>query len=166
MRKKTALLEKNRLVRCMEKGASGNSSVKGKVKAGQVVLHVAVHLSQSPAFVSEEWLVLDSTPLIALRDSMYCVMDENMKNVEREFNKTSEQEGDPKEALVDRRAYFYMEGHFFEDRRCEPENEISAPILEFLRYVSMVQRYMIVGIAFEPKDWNVDNYDDEIMQKK
>lgn len=107
---------------------------KSRVAKDEVVIHIAVHLSQTPAFVSEEWLVLGSTPLTALRDSIYCVMDANMKNVEKDFNSTRAREGIGREDLFDNRAYMYFEGTFYEDMRCAPNHELSGSILEFLRY--------------------------------
>lgn len=55
-----------------------------RVGAGEVLLQVAVHLPHAPEQVSEEWVVLGSQTLCALRDALYCVVDTNVRNMERE----------------------------------------------------------------------------------
>ena len=51
---------------------------------GEVLLQVAVHFPHAPEQVSEEWVVLGSQRLCVLRDALFCVVDTNVKNMERE----------------------------------------------------------------------------------
>lgn len=103
------------------------------VSENEVILKLAVHLSQSPSYVSEEWLVLGSTPICALRDALYCLMDENVRNVETYYNNMKELEGSDKKSIYDRGAYLYVEGTFFEDRRHNPEEDLSKTVIEYLK---------------------------------
>jgi len=90
------------------------------VPAGEVVIRVAVHLPQAPAYVSEEWLVLGSQNLTELRDSLYCLTETNIKNVEKDENMRR-----PSTALLNlsqQPSYFYIEGSFFIDTRNSNSN--------------------------------------------
>jgi hypothetical protein len=108
-------------------------SIRTTVPRDEVVIKLCVHLSQTPSYESEEWLVLGSTPLCALRDAIYCVMDENVRNVEREYNTVREQQGSDKECVFHPGAYLYIEGTLYDDRRYSQE-DLSQPIIEYLRY--------------------------------
>lgn len=113
-------------------GASGAipsptpSSTPTRVAADELVYKVIVYLPRSPAFVSEEFLVLGSTPLTALRDQIYCVMDVNVANVDARASADTAREC----RVSDDRAFFAVMGptasagtdkksivKFFEDRR-------------------------------------------------
>ena len=108
-------------------------SIRAKVPRDEVVIKLCVHLSQTPSYESEEWLVLGSTPLCAFRDAIYCVMDENVRNVEREYNTVREQQGSDKEHIYHPGAYLYIEGTLYDDGRHSHE-DLSRPIIEYLRY--------------------------------
>ncbi|KAI8110327.1 hypothetical protein M9435_002003 [Picochlorum sp. BPE23] len=110
-----------------------NSTMRERVGDDDIVIRLSIHLSQTPSYVSEEWLVLGSTSLCSLRDSIYCVMDENVKNVETEYNNMRLQQGQEPEKIYDASAYFYVEGTFFEDRRHAPEEDLCATIVRYLR---------------------------------
>jgi snRNA-activating protein complex subunit 3 len=114
-------------------GISSDLKDRKVVSEDEVVLRLSVHLSQSPSYVSEEWLVLGSTPLCALRDAIYCLMDENVRSVDTYYNNMREQQGSDRRNIYDQGAYFYIEGTFFEDRRHDPEEDLSRPILEYLK---------------------------------
>lgn len=113
-------------------GLSSDSTIRKTVSESEVVLQLSVHLSQSPSYVSEEWLVLGSTSLCDFRDAIYCLMDKNVQNVEEYYNNMREQQGSDTKKIYDRGAYFYVEGTFFEDRRHNPAEDLSKPILEYL----------------------------------
>lgn len=117
-----------------DRASDNKNSRRARVGEGDVVIRLSIHLSQTPSYVSEEWLVLGSTSLCSLRDSIYCVMDENVKNVETEYNNMRLQQRQEPEKIYDGSAYFYVEGTFFEDRRHAPEEDLSAPIVQYLRY--------------------------------
>lgn len=114
-------------------GISSDLKDRKVVSEDEVVLRLSVHLSQSPSYVSEEWLVLGSTPLCDLRDAIYCLMDENVRSVDTYYNNMREQQGSDRRNIYDQGAYFYIEGTFFEDRRHDPEEDLSRPILEYLK---------------------------------
>lgn len=96
-----------------------------RVPADELVYKVLVYLPRSPAFVSEEYLVLGSTPLTALRDMIYCVMDVNAENLDA----LKREMGDQECRVADGRAFFVKTStsgtggdkttamKFFEDRR-------------------------------------------------
>lgn len=117
-----------------DSASCNQNSTRERVDDGEIVIRLSIHLSQTPSYVSEEWLVLGSTSLCSLRDSIYCVMDENVKNVETEYNNMRLQQGQEPEKIYDASAYFYVEGTFFEDRRHAPGEDLSAPIIRYLRY--------------------------------
>jgi len=104
-----------------------------KVSEDELVLHVAIHLSQTPAFVSEEFLVLGSMTLKELRDVIYCILDKNMKNVEKEFNAMREQKGIEQQSLFDCGSYFYIEGTFYEDGRYSSSKGLARLPLMYLK---------------------------------
>ncbi len=103
-----------------------------RVPTDELVFRVLVYLPRSPAFVSEEFLLLGSTPLTALRDAIYCVMDVNVRNVDGMLREEAAMQGNTEagcgdkslkdEILRDDRAYFAVNGpskvvKFYEDRR-------------------------------------------------
>jgi hypothetical protein len=89
------------------------------VPAGEVVVRVAIHLPQAPAYVSEEWLVLGSQSLTELRDALYCLTETNIKMVEREEN--VRRPATSPLSLSQPSSYFYIEGSFYMDTR-SPSN--------------------------------------------
>jgi snRNA-activating protein complex subunit 3 len=101
------------------------------VPAGQVVLHVAVHLPQAPAHVSEEWLVLGSQRLTALRDALYCLTEVNVAAVEREEGARCAAAGRPPLRLRAPSAYLYVEGTFYNDMRAPDAVDYSAHIRQY-----------------------------------
>lgn len=113
------------------------------VSEDEVVLRLSVHLSQSPSYVSEEWLVLGGTPLCDLRDAIYCLMDENVRSVDMYYNNMREQQGSDRKNIYDQGAYFYIEGTFYEDRRHDPGEDLSRPIVEYLK----TQSTSVIGKA-------------------
>jgi hypothetical protein len=133
-------LRSNRNYKCITDGAQrimlDQEVYRGsrkRVSENEVVLHVAIHLSQTPAFVSEEFLVLGNTTLSELRDVIYCVLDKNMTNVEKEYNKMREQKGIEQKPLFDGGSYFYIEGTFYQDSRYDSSKDLAQPALMYLR---------------------------------
>ena len=128
----------------------------GVVPDGEVVVRVAVHLPQAPAYCSEEWLVLGSQRLTELKDVLYCLMERNLKNVQQAENekrlKSSSNGGSsigggegttletsaaaaapPPLASFDKpSSYFYIEGTFFVDTRISGAGDISEGIRKYL----------------------------------
>ena len=133
-------LRSNRNYKCITDGAQrvmlDQEVYRGsrkRVSENEVVLHVAIHLSQTPAFVSEEFLVLGSMALSDLRDVIYCVLDKNMRNVEKEYNKMREQRGIEQKPLFDGGSYFYIEGTFYQDGRYDSSKDLALPPLMYLK---------------------------------
>ena len=127
-------------------GASRDANKSKLVSEDEVVIRLTVHLSQSPSYVSEEWLVLGSTPLCDLRDAIYCLMDENVQSVDKYYNNMREQQGSDRKNIYDHGAYFYVEGTFFEDRRHNPKEDLSRPIVEYLKNKSSAIMNPLPGI--------------------
>lgn len=50
----------------------------------EIILHVAVHVPHAPAHLSEEFLVMGSQGLTALRDAIYCLTDANLSAVDEQ----------------------------------------------------------------------------------
>jgi hypothetical protein len=120
-----------------------------EVGSGEVILHVAVHLPQAPSAASEEWLVLGSQPLTALKDRIYCLLETNAKAVELDIASRMPHPPPPPQqqqqrsggsngisrtsiGLVKPSSYFYIEGTFYIDRRNPAAKDISERIRLYL----------------------------------
>ena len=103
------------------------------VPPGEIVVRVAVHLPHAPAHVSEEWLLLGSQKLSELRDTLFCLVETNLKNVEREENLRRSATGAPLLSLSKPWAYFYIEGTFYVDKRSPDTTDLSEGIRSHLR---------------------------------
>jgi len=134
-----ALETRKEAARLEQELKSGTLTEAERVPAGELVFRVLVHLPRSPAFVSEEFLVLASTPLTALRDAVYCVMDVNVRNVDgmlrdkvaRQGTMGDNGDGHGDELLKDDRAYLAVNGpakviKFYEDRRNRGKNGVGS----------------------------------------
>lgn len=146
------------------------------VPAGEVVVRVAVHLPQAPAYVSEEWLVLGSQNLTELRDSLYCLTETNIGNVERDENMRC-----PSTAplsLSQQPSYFYIEGSFFIDTRnnnnvttnTSDASDLSEGIRKYLKHINVrAPPHPVPGPSARPlgpftTDYSVASMQDRVFE--
>jgi snRNA-activating protein complex subunit 3 len=159
----------------------GAASAAAAVPAGEVVISVAVHLPQAPAYVSEEWLVLGSQNLTDLRDSLYCLTETNIKNVEKDENMRR-----PTTAsltLSQQSSYFYIEGSFFIDTRnfnshtkssntkaINDASDLSEEIRKYLKHVNVkAPPHPVPGPSSRPlgpftTDYSVASMQDRVFE--
>jgi hypothetical protein len=143
------------------------------VPAGEVVVRVAIHLPQAPAYVGEEWLVLGSQTLVELRDSLYCLMEANIKNVEKDEN--ARRSTTAPLSLSQPSSYFYIEGSFFIDTRgntssTSDTNDISEGIRRYLKQVDVrAPPHPVPGPASRPlgpftTDYSVASMEERVFE--
>jgi hypothetical protein len=83
--------------------------------------------------------VLGSQSLTVLRDSIFCLTDVNLNNVERQENaKPAEMATGNPLKLTDPSGYFYIGGTFYNDMRDDEATDCSEPIRRHLRYVGPI----------------------------
>lgn len=116
--------------------------VDDKVQENEVVIRIAVYLPHAPSRESEEWLVLGSQRLTALRDVIYCltkVNAENEEKIELEYTRSIRRAHDTthadssKNRIAKPSGYFYIEGTFYVDSRDEHAVDYSETIREYNR---------------------------------
>lgn len=90
-----------------------------RVHSKDLILRVEIRVPIAPKLLSQEFLVLASQPLTALKDAIHCFTDTNLKALEDETG----------DSLSKSSSYFYIEGTFYVDMRSENAKDYSEPII-------------------------------------
>jgi len=120
-----------------------HSKTSNNVLDNDLVLKIELRVPTAPHLVAQEYLVLASQPLTALRDAIICVTDKNLQaliqessNQVRSTNSTEERRREEESVLgmasdferIQASAYFYIEGVFYNDTRSPGSIDYSEPL--------------------------------------
>lgn len=121
---------------------SPHTATTNRVADNDLVLKIELRVPTAPHLVAQEYLVLASQPLTALRDAIICVTDKNLQALIRESNQVrstngSEEGSGEKDSIlgmasdfeqIQASAYFYIEGVFYNDTRSPGSIDYSEPL--------------------------------------